>query len=1113
MSEKTRVNFHCHSDLSDGALPPEQMAALLARDGVRYASLVDHDTIAGLERFEDTLKRKGVGFIPGVEVTAGLGGREVHLLGYGFDTSYEPLRDLLDSIRRRRTIHIQSAIESLRGTLSGGGGDDAEEKEPGALVDCARVIKIIHEAGGHVFLAHPLSLVPDPLDLERFLVELKSLGLDGVEAYYAPYAGDVRAALADLARKHGLAVVAGTDFHRAEHPHADQPGMDVPTETWKQFRDLLRVQPEDSAVGSRKRSGDGVPMHRHWFRWRRYLLGVVVPVLLTIALFEFAIFDVFVPAFENALLTRKRDVNKDLTAVAVSILEEYDQEVQAGDMPLDDAQRLAIERLRYMRYGPEGKDYFWVTDMHPRMVLHPYRTELEGQDLTAYEDRQGKLLFLEFVKEVTDDGEGFVDYMWQWKDNPSRVAPKLSYVKLFEPWGWIVGTGIYVDDVEAEIHRISRHLINVSLAITGIVAILLFFIAQQGLTMERQRRRAEDALRDSHERYRTLVESAAEGTLMVLEGKCVFANRTLLNLLGYTEDELPLLDLFDLLPPGQLDSSPTLRYFTDLIEGKPCPQDHVGQLRQKSGATIDAAVTVGKTVLGGRSGFVITVRDASSERARMSVASQGAAPAPWLVQDLQASLMFLNEPIRPYLKEPPACPMDMSVREAARLMTRHDSSAALVMGPSGEAVGMVTDTDLRERVLAGTAELHRPVYEIMSSPLISVGDDALVYEAILRMQECDIEHLVVRDAEGTPTGLVRDSDLLQFHRYASAVVTREIERADSPEEIAEARARLPVIVTALLEAGTRPQSVMRFISAVHDAATTRLLRLALDRHGPPPVRFAFVCMGSQGRQEETLVTDQDNGIIYEDAEGEAAEAADAYFTALSKDVCSWLDKVGYDYCVGGVMAQNALWRGPLSKWRRQLGQWIAASEPTDLLKFDMVFDFRCVYGATDLVNALRGTVSDDVKRHSAFLLHFARNALRYKPPVGWFGQLGTWSDEEGARTVDLKEAMLPMVEFGRIYAVREGFAETNTLARLERMARLGLYSEQGHEETAVAYEYLMRIRLRHQAEALKAGLKPDNELEPKALTHIETETLREAFAQIATIQKHLSYDFLGVDEG
>lgn len=1096
-------------------LPPEKVAALLAREGVRYAALTDHDTVAGLERFEGVLEREGVGVIPGVEITTAYGGREIHILGYGFAPEHDGLRSALRIIRRERNFRFHSALGTLRESLQRGPGafTPSADEASSAPFTCGETIALIHDAGGRAFLAHPLQLVSDPEELERILAHLKEAGLDGIEAHYAPYTPEQRSALTEMARRQGLLVVAGTDFHRMDEAPCDQPGIDVPTQLWKDFRDALSaVREPNGEPRQRRASRDHALPHRYWLRWRRFILRIILPVVLTIVLFVITLFAVLLPATERALMARKREMSKELTALVISMLEEYEQDVESGEINRDEAQALAIERLRGMRYGPESKDYFWATDTHPVMVFHPYRPELEGEDLTTFVDARGKRLFVEFVAIVEQGGEGYAEYLWQWKDNPSRIESKLSYVRLFKPWGWVVGTGMYLDDVEDEIHHLTNRLVTTSVIITVLVALLLAFIAQQSFALEHRRRRTEEALHTSHEKYRTLVEAASEGTMMVLDGQCAYANRALLDRLGYAEEELPLLDLYDILPHARSEDNETVRYFTDLLEGKPCPPEFRGQLRQRTGIHVDAELSVRHISLGERRGFVVTVRNTGMEPSVQS-GGEASATAPWLIQDLQASVMFLNESIAPFLSEPVTCGLDTPIRDAARLMSAHDMSAVFVTAPSEEPVGIITDGDLRDRVLAAGADPARPVYEIMSSPIVHIDDQALVYEAVLRMQERQLRHLAVRDATGAVVGMVRREDLLQFHRYASAVVTREIQRAESPEAIAKAHARLPAIVAALLESGTRPQSVMRFISAVHDAATAQLLRLAIDEAGPPPARFAFICMGSQGRQEETLVTDQDNGIVYEDIDGESrAAAARAYFETLGKQICSWLDAVGYDYCIGGIMAQNPLWRGPLSKWKKQLGGWIGASEPGDILKFDMFFDFRCVYGATDIAHALRTSVFEQVKSHDAFLMHFARNAIRYKPPLGWFGQIRTRSSGEETPTVDLKEAMMPIVEFARIYAIREHFVEANTLARLNRMSQMGLLSDTGHEETVVAYEFLMRLRLREQANAIAAGEKPSNNLAPDSLTQIEIKTLREAFSQITTIQSHLSYDFLGVDE-
>lgn len=1105
MVKHTRVNFHCHSDLSDGIHSPEVVARILARDGAQFAALTDHDSTAGLARFREAAEREGLCVVSGVEITAHHQKRELHLLAYGFNSEDEALQEALKAVRRSRSAGFHPAIDSLREPAAAEAAQG--EQNPAAALECARAIELVHEAGGLAFLAHPLFTAPEPADLDRLVSELAEAGLDGIEAYYGPYPSDARKNLATLAESHGLLVCGGSDFHGNEPPPRGPLAVEIPAPLWKAFRDVVLLPAASAKHGKPPREVAASPPR---FRRRQFFLRIMVPALLTVALFLVALLGIFIPATEEALLARKRDATKDLTAAAVSILDEYRSEAEAGEMAEGDAQRLALERLRNMRYGVERKDYFWVTDMHPRMLMHPYRADLEGEDLTTFRDEQGKQVFVAFVDAVSDDGEGFVEYMWQWKDDPARVAPKLSYVRRYDPWGWVVGTGIYLDDVESEIGNLTDNLIRICLAIVVLVTLLLFLIAQQSLKTERQRRRAEEALRYSHEKYRTLVESAGHGSLMVLEGRCAYANAPMLELLGYTEEELRLHDLHDLLPNAKPEENETVRHFEDLLEGRPAPTAWQGELRRRDGAAVHAALSVRTVALNDRTGLVVTIGEPEHAPGRRH-AQHATAEDRRFVQDLHASLLFLNEPIQPYLRAPLSCPLNTSIRDAAALMEKDDASALLVVAEGGDPVGIVTDADLRARVIAAGTDAKRPVFEIMSSPIVFVDEQTLVFQAMLTMQDRRVQHLVARDANGAVTGIVRNRDLLQFSRYASAVVSREIGRATAPEEIVAARRRVPAMVASLLEAGARPQSVMRIMGSVHDATADKLLRLAMDRLGPPPVRFAFVCMGSQGRQEETLVTDQDNGIIYKDAEGEADRHVAEYFEKLGRQVCEWLDAVGYDFCPGGIMASNGLWRGPLSQWQDRLGEWMAAAEPSDLLKFDMVFDFRCVYGAAELAAGLRRFVFDRAKQDPAFLMHFARNTLQYKPPLGWFGQVGARAGSEG-RMVNLKDAMMCVAKFARIYAVREGFAETNTLDRLDRMAKVGLLSEEGHEESVAAYELLMRLRLKHQAAAIAAGVAPDNTVAVAELTHIDAKALREAFNQIATLQKHLSYDFLGVDQ-
>ena len=213
-------------------------------------------------------------------------------------------------------------------------------------------------------------------------------------------------------------------------------------------------------------------------------------------------------------------------------------------MTREQAQKEAAARIENLRYGDEGKDYFWITDMHPTMIMHPYLPELNGQDLTDYEDQRGKKLFVDVRgRGARTTAPGCVDYYWQWKDDPTQIVPKLSYVELFEPWQWVIGTGIYVEDVNAAIADVERNLIYISLAIIVAIALLLLYGVRQSLKIERKRAAAEQGLKESHEKYQALVEAATEGILMTLDGKCAYSNKPLLDMLGYAAEELADMDV------------------------------------------------------------------------------------------------------------------------------------------------------------------------------------------------------------------------------------------------------------------------------------------------------------------------------------------------------------------------------------------------------------------------------------------------------------------------------------------------------------------------------------------------------------------------------------------
>ena len=239
-------------------------------------------------------------------------------------------------------------------------------------------------------------------------------------------------------------------------------------------------------------------------------LNIIWPVLTALALFVVTYFWLLLPSVEGHLMDRKREMIRAITDTACSTVAHYAQLAESGVISTKSAQLQAIENLRHLRFGPEGKDYFWINDMHPRIVMHPYRPDLEGMNAADITDPRGKHLFEAFVEKVRDEGAGYVDYQWQWMDDTSRVVDKISYVKGFAPWGWVIGTGVYVEDVRAQIAAITRHMTLIWLGITAVLGLLCVYIIWQGTLSEGKRRRIEDSLRQSEIKYRRLAETARE---------------------------------------------------------------------------------------------------------------------------------------------------------------------------------------------------------------------------------------------------------------------------------------------------------------------------------------------------------------------------------------------------------------------------------------------------------------------------------------------------------------------------------------------------------------------------------------------------------------------------
>ncbi|MEI6085081.1 MAG: DUF294 nucleotidyltransferase-like domain-containing protein [Verrucomicrobiota bacterium] len=821
-----------------------------------------------------------------------------------------------------------------------------------------------------------------------------------------------------------------------------------------------------------------VPAHTDQWRplnWRHFLINIASPVLVTFVLCLGLIFVVVIPSLRRIIIERKKEMIRELTQAAWSELADLHEQEQAGTLTRAAAQQAAAARIQRLRYGDDAKDYFWITDAHPRMVMHPYRPELNGQDLSTYADPAGKKLFVEFANLVRAHGDGYTDYLWQWKDDERRVAPKLSYVKGFAPWVWIIGTGIYLEDVRGEIAQITRRVLQVSVGISVIIALLLGYIAQQGFSLERRRWQAELSLRASEEKYRLLVEGTTEGILMVLHDRPVYANRTLLDRLGYTEAELADLPLQRIVEPVSADH---------------------GRLISKTGALADVLLTTAPIQIGGKTGQVLSLKDVTAHKKTEETLQR-------LLAELQTTVPLTTRPVIASPLTLVSCDLDTSIAKAAAGMARAKASAILVKTPAGDPVGIVTDRDLRDRVLATGRDASQPVSLIMSAPLIRIAEHALLFEAARLMQERGVQHLVVTDERGTTLGVLAGSEILHAQRHDIGLLLGEIVQAKSPEELKDCGVKLPHLVKSLLDAGTRVEHITRIMSSVSDAITARLIVLAETELGPPPVPYTFVAFGSVARGEQTLATDQDNAIIYADGAD-----AQAYFLRLGEKVCGWLDQVGYRRCQGETMASNPKWCQPLSRWRQYFTDCITAANPQDLLDVNIFFDFRCAYGEAGHITQLRQHLQQLLEPgQPIFFFHLAQSTLQFKAPRGFFGNIQLESGGDHPATFNIKSAIIPLVNFARLYALRHHFAETNTLERLARLRDQGVLVPSSHDELVQAYTALMQMRLTHQGAQVSRGEMPDNHINLSELTQLERSLLKKVFADIAVFQARLQTDF------
>ena len=452
-------------------------------------------------------------------------------------------------------------------------------------------------------------------------------------------------------------------------------------------------------------------------------------------------------------------------------------------------------------------------------------------------------------------------------------------------------------------------------------------------------------------------------------------------------------------------------------------------------------------------------------------------------------------------RAPVAVAPETPIIEAARVMREHRiSSLLLVRGE--EFVGLITDRDLRNRVVAEGLDVRRPVLDIATSNPLTVGIERPAFHALMVMARHNVHHVPVLDG-GRVIGMITSSDITEHETDSAVYLAGAIFEQDGLDGLVRISARIGKLQQSLAAANASAYATGHIVSAMTDALTTRLLQLAETTLGPPPVSYAWVAAGSQGRNEQTAKSDQDNCMVLSDDFDDTLHGD--YFRELSRLVCDGLDACGYIHCPGRMMAMNEQWRQPQSRWRQYFRRWIELPEPEALMLTGVFFDQRFVYGEPELIDPIRAEVVGAARDNKAFLAALAGNALQRRPPLNWRGRLAPAKGGAHPGTVDLKmHAIVPVTDMARYYAFAAGSTAVNTRERLENAAQSGVLTEEKAHDMIDALEFLCVLRLQHQTRRMSDGHAADNYLNPNEISRFERGHLVEAMKLIARAQGELA---------
>jgi CBS domain-containing protein len=453
------------------------------------------------------------------------------------------------------------------------------------------------------------------------------------------------------------------------------------------------------------------------------------------------------------------------------------------------------------------------------------------------------------------------------------------------------------------------------------------------------------------------------------------------------------------------------------------------------------------------------------------------------------------------------CNPETTIRAAAQLMAATGSTSVFVADSSKRATGVVTDNDFADKVVACARPLDAPVTEIMSSPVIGVEATGPLFYAMVQMLSHNIHHLLVTRS-GVAESVLTNHDLLLLQGKSPLTLIRHVGQQSNMDELVAAQARTSELIPLLMREGAKPSHVTRIVAELNDRVVAKILELGEKELGPPPAPYCWVVMGSEGRQEQTFKTDQDNGLIYDDVSGSEARTTEKYFEGLAKFASTALERCGYPPCEGGFMAANPRWRQPLTAWKNNFGMWITDPVQKTVEDAFILFDMRAVAGNPHLYDELWRHIRGLLSSANLFKSMFAFVSVNHKPPLGFFRQLVVERSGQHKNELDLKlKGTGPIVNAARIWSLEAGIEEINTVDRLQALERAGTVEGKLLADLREGLEFLTSLRLEHQLQQAKSGTPISNYINPASLSPLQKGLLKEAFGAITRAQTLIKAKF------